>query len=167
MYALFGDVQKAYDEVCHERLFSLLLEHGCCGRWWFLVRALYQGATRRVRCGGVMSSPWEVQAGVMQGSVLSPLLFILYINVLATSLEGQGLGVTVAGRQTCVVLYADDVVLRMATGCSSAIGSFLDPVSAEGDISQVVWVFCWRSVSDGALRTKSARVLSLFPCTRE
>ena len=111
VYALFGDVQKAYDEVCHDRLFSLLLEHGCCGRWWFLVRALYQGATRRVRCGGVMSSSWEVQAGVMQGSVLSPLLFILYINVLATSLEGQGLGVTVAGRQTCVVLYADDVVL--------------------------------------------------------
>ena len=51
-YVLFGDVQKAYDEVCHEQLFARLLELKISGRWWFAVRSLYEGAVRCVRNGG-------------------------------------------------------------------------------------------------------------------
>ena len=100
--AIFLDLNKAFDTVWHPGLLSKLWQKGVTGRTWLWIRSFLFSRQIRVVQSGYASSWFNITAGVPQGSVLAPLLFLVYINDLAESLLKE---------QVEVALLADDVAL--------------------------------------------------------
>ena len=87
---------KAFDRVWHEGLLFKLECIGISGNLLSLLKSFLSSRFQRVVLNGQCSSWLSVQAGVLQGSILGPLLFLIYINDLPGNL------------QSTVKLFADD-----------------------------------------------------------
>ena len=98
---LFFDISKAFDKVWHEGLLFKLKRAGIRGKLlsWFssYLSARYQ----RVLLPGGVSALSLVQAGVPQGSILGPFLFLVYINDIVDDIQAN------------INLFADDTSLSM------------------------------------------------------
>ena len=95
------DFSKAFDKVGHQRLLLKLHHYGVRGKTNKWIQAFLTNRTQRVVLNGEHSCNAHVTSGVPQGSVLSPCLFLLYINDLPESLGST------------VRLFADDSLLYM------------------------------------------------------
>lgn len=74
------DVEKAFDSVWHDGVRYKLAALGLPVKLVRLVSSFLTGRTIRVRVEGELSAPVTLHAGTPQGSVLSPLLFNMYVN---------------------------------------------------------------------------------------
>ena len=94
------DFTKAFDKVPHERLLLKLHHYGISGPLNNWLRSFLTNRIQTV-CSGVSSPPKQVVSSVPQGTVLGPLLFLLYGNDLTSELE-------------CPTrLFADDCLLHI------------------------------------------------------
>ena len=93
------DFTKAFDKVPHKRLIHKLNYYGISGSIATWIETFLTGRTQQVVVNGASSSSTIVTSGVPQGTVLGPLLFLLYINDLPDNLS------------TSVQLFADDCIL--------------------------------------------------------
>jgi hypothetical protein len=117
--AVFIDISKAYDKVWIEGLlYKLHHDLGITGNLFYMIRALLTSRTIQVVCDGKISIRYELMAGVPQGSVLAPLLFLIYIHGLT-----QGHDST----RVLMSLFADDIAMA-ALRCGKAGVAVLSPV---------------------------------------
>ena len=102
LYFAFVDLEKAFDRVPRKVLWWAMRSLGV--EEWAVraVQSMYANARSRVRVNGQLSDEFEVKVGVHQGSVLSPLLFILVLEALSREFRT---GVP------WELLYADDLVI--------------------------------------------------------
>ena len=98
--ALFVDLSKAFDTVSHSSILDKLLAYGISGneKAWFTDYLLHR--KMRVNYKGTLSTPIPIHCGILQGSILGPLLFLLHFNELPSLLK------------SCkMIMYADHTVL--------------------------------------------------------
>ena len=88
------DLSKAFDSVCHNILLRKCIDLSIDPSWF---KSYLENRYQSVRLEDTISSSKQVEFGVPQGSILGPILFIIYINDMATAL-----------RDCLLVQYADD-----------------------------------------------------------
>ena len=86
---VFLDISKAFDRVWHEGLLFKLRQNGISGELITLIKDFLSCRKQRVVLNGQHWSWADVKAGVLQGSILGPLLLLIYINVLPNGLNSN------------------------------------------------------------------------------
>ena len=84
---IYFDFAKTFDSVPHERLLGKLKSYGINGKFLEWIKAFLSNHRQIVNVNGMKSDPATVLSGIYlfiypQGSVLGPILFVIYINVL-------------------------------------------------------------------------------------
>nr|KAG5710141.1 hypothetical protein BaRGS_006660 [Batillaria attramentaria] len=124
---VFIDLQKAFDKVWKDGLLVKLLRSGIHGNMYRWTKSYLHNRRARVLVDGYCGRTVLLRQGVPQGGVLSPTLFILFINDLVSELPK---GVQAA-------LYADDLVLwcseEYATTATYRMQLALDNITAWAD----------------------------------
>jgi hypothetical protein len=90
-------LQKAFDTVDHEILLEKLCHYDIRGRMHDWFKSYLSGRTQFTAIGQIHSKPENINFGVPQGSVLGPILFLIYMNDICNAVHGPK-----------VKLFADD-----------------------------------------------------------
>ncbi|EFO98831.1 hypothetical protein CRE_20163 [Caenorhabditis remanei] len=98
-YSVYVDFRRAFDKVSFSKLIEKLKSYGIHSNLLNWLQSFLSGRSQSVKVENALSIPFEVKSGVPQGSVLGPLLFLLYINDINVNFQSQ------------VLLYADDLKL--------------------------------------------------------
>ena len=96
------DFAKAFDKVPHFRLLHKLEYYGVSENLLNWLTSFLSDRSQQVVLNGVLSSSCKIASGVLQGSVLSPVLFLIYINDIAD------------GIQSNLCLFADDCIIKLS-----------------------------------------------------
>ena len=86
---IFLDISKAFDKVWHQGVTSNLKQNGISGNLLKIIEDFLSNRYQRVVLNGQSSGWAAVNAWVPRGSILDPLLFLVYINALSTGLSSN------------------------------------------------------------------------------
>ena len=96
------DYRLAFDSVVHSKLLAKLQSFGIADNLLAWLAAFLSNRTQRVCIENCLSSIITVTSGIIQGSVLGPILFILYVNDLSDFMDPPNVK---------LILFADDLKL--------------------------------------------------------
>ena len=98
--AIYIDFSKAFDTVSHSKLLIKLNSYGIRGDLLSLIGDFLSDRTQRTRVGSRLSTSTTLTSGIVQGSCLGPLMFVIYINDVTR----------IFGEKITAKLYADDMM---------------------------------------------------------
>ena len=111
-YAAFIDFSKAYDRINRSLLWHKLSMLGVSNKMLTSLKSLYQNVQCTVRINGICSEWFQVETGLKQGCILSPLLFNGFVNDLVEELNALECGIKFNDlSMLSVLLHADDIVI--------------------------------------------------------
>ena len=96
---VYLDISKAFDRVWHTGLIHKMKMMGITGKILLWLTDYLHNRLQRVVINGSHSTWVEITAGVPQGSILGPLLFLVYVNDIVIDINSD------------ILLYADDTIL--------------------------------------------------------
>ena len=129
---IYLDFSKAFDKVSHQRLKQILQVHGITGPVLNWITSWLKDRKQRVRLKDSFSIWMEVLSGVPQGSVLGPLLFVIFINLIDSALSDSA---------SFISKFADD------TKVGRKILSLADSNELQTGLTQLVeWSNDWKMV---------------------
>ena len=100
MFCAFVDLEKAYDRIPREIAYWCLRKRGIPEALVEIIKEMYEGAEAMVRNTKGKSESFEIRVGLQEGSALSPLLFIIVIDVITDSIRDP---------RAWEMLFADDL----------------------------------------------------------
>ena len=122
------DISKAFDKVWQEGLIFKLKQNGTSGNFLNLLCDFLRNRKQRVLLNGQVSEWSDVRADVPQGSILGPLLFLIYINDLSEGLSSNA------------KLFADDTSLFSVIHDSNT-----SALELNSDLAKINrWAFQWK-----------------------
>lgn len=116
LYMIYIDLRKAYDSVEHQVLVNTLRKYNFNERTIQLIKLLLSENTLQFKTAHGLSPPVNVGRGVRQGDIISPTLFLIFINPLIERLHEMTERYTMSnGKRKITTFYADDGVLYAET----------------------------------------------------
>ena len=160
---IFLDQEKAFDRVNHDFLYKTMRAFGIGPAFIRWVRQIYSNASTRIKVNGFLSDNITLNRGVRQGCPLSPLLYVLIIEILALQLRKNPdiVGFTVGGEKIVSLHYADDAiitiiqnkcfkeVIKELTELEQASGAKVNYTKTKG-----LWGGAWKNRTDTPLNIK-------------
>jgi len=110
-YCCFLDIRKAYDTVFREGLWRRLREVGVVGKMWRVLKNVYVKVESSVVVNEERTEWFELFTGVRQGCILSPTLFAIFIDGLATLVKQCSVGAKLGPVELSILLFADDIAI--------------------------------------------------------
>lgn len=112
-FDIFVDFKRAFDSIAHDKLWNKLLKLGVSATLIRILKNLYDKATIRVKAKDGLSEKIEINEGVLQGKILSALLFILYISDMEDFFRSKGLyDISInPSIDVLLLLYANDLAI--------------------------------------------------------
>ena len=147
--AVFLDISKAFDKVWHEGLIFKLKQNGVAGKLLRFFKSYLTNRKQRVALNGSYSNYANIESGVPQGSVLGPLLFLVYINDLESDIISN------------VKFFADDTMLYSVVH---------DPYQSASDLNHDLeiinkWAHQWKMSFNPDPNKQAAEIL--FSCKKK
>ena len=107
------DAEKAFDEIQHPFLIKTLSKVGIEGAFLNIIKAIYERPTANSILNGQKLRAFPLRSGKRQGCPLSPLLFNILLEVLATAVrqEKEIKGIKIGKVEAKVSLFADDMIV--------------------------------------------------------
>ena len=127
------DLEKAFDSVWVDGLLLKLNQVGITGRMFNIIKSFLLSRESFIKVGNFNSPPFRIESGLPQGSVLSPTLFILFINDFIGTLSPR-------------FKFADDTAVLVKVSIPSTLESTLQEVANEVQN----WCRKWRMVVNGS-----------------
>ena len=147
--AVFLDISKAFDKVWHNGLIFKLNQNGISGNLLKFFENYLSNRKQRVVINGSCSDYLPIESGVPQGSVLGPLLFLIYINDLEINIKSK------------IKFFADDTMLYSV---------IQNPLTSAADLNhdlQVIqqWAHQWKMEFNPDPTKQATEVL--FSCKKK
>ena len=107
------DTEKAFDKIQHPFMIKTLQKVGIEGTYLNIVKAIYDKPTANIILSGEKLKAFSLRSGTRQGYTLSPLLFNIVLEVLATAIrkEKEIKGIQIGKEEVKLSLFADDMIL--------------------------------------------------------
>ena len=106
------DAEKAFNKIQHSFMIKTLQKVGIEGTYLNIIKAIYDKPTGNIILNGEKLKAFPLKSGTRQGCPLSPLLFDVVLEVLATAIraEKEIKGFQI-GKEVKLSLFADDMIL--------------------------------------------------------
>ena len=112
LYVCYIDFRKAFDSVWRKGLWRVMRHYGYPEKIVRILENIYRETFSAVRVGGDLTEWFQTVVGVLQGDVLSPLLFLIFLEIIiAVSVEDIDVGAWINGTRLTDLRFADDIAV--------------------------------------------------------